>query len=152
MSPAAAHDDTELAGLLLATLPRLGKLAAAQAGGGLTLERARLLWQLRDGALRSGDLAHRCALSPPAVSELVDTLVREGLARRAEDATDRRVVVVELTARGRRELDRLHEHMTERIAQLLSTLTAEKRSRLRSALADLQEAIAASTKEAAGAR
>jgi len=138
--------DTELAGLLLAVLPRLGKLVA------LSFERVRVLWQLRERALRSGELAQRCALTAPALSELVDSLVQEGLCRRMEDASDRRVVVVELTARGRRELERVHDVMTERVAQLLSKLPAEKRARLRSALSDLQDAVEALGKETASAR
>src|SRR5438128_1111910 len=103
--------ETELAGLLLAVLPRLGKLAgqAAHERGALSFERVRVLWQLRERALRSGELAQRCALTAPALSELVDSLVHEGFCRRTEDASDRRVVVVELTARGRRELERVRE-------------------------------------------
>jgi DNA-binding MarR family transcriptional regulator len=151
--PAPGRAETELAGLLLATLPRLGKLAAQQhEPGGLSFERLRALWQLRQRPLRSGELAQRCALSAPALSELVDSLVREGLCRRTEDSGDRRVVLVELTARGRRELDRAHDQMTERIAQLLAKLPTEKRARLRSALADLQDAIEAMNRETAGAR
>jgi len=146
--------DTELAGLLLAVLPRLGKLVAQSAHerGALSFERVRVLWQLRERALRSGELAQRCALTAPALSELVDSLVQEGLCRRMEDASDRRVVVVELTARGRRELERVHDVMTERVAQLLSKLPAEKRARLRSALSDLQDAVEALGKETASAR
>jgi DNA-binding MarR family transcriptional regulator len=68
------------------------------------------------------------------------------------DGGDRRVVLVEITPRGRREMDRAHDLMTERVARLLSTLSAEKRARLRSALTDLQEAIGALSKETTNAR
>lgn len=145
--------ETELAGALLAALPRIRRIAGMAAQHGVvTPERARFLWQLRDGALRSGDLAQRCALTPSAVSELVDILVRDGLARRAEDPADRRVVLVEITGRGRRELERVHALMTERVARLLSKLTAEKRARLRSALADLEDALDTLNREPTGAR
>jgi DNA-binding MarR family transcriptional regulator len=146
-------DERELAGLILATLPRLGKLAMS--GGEqppMSPNRAHVMWQLRERAMRSGDLAQRCAMTAPAITELVDSLARDGFTRRLEDAADRRVVLVELTARGRRELDRYREYMKERVARILATMPAEKRARLRAALIDLHDAVEATTKESADAR
>src|SRR5207245_3276599 len=151
--PTTRAEELELAGLLLSTLPRLGKMAMhAGEQNPISANRAGVMWQLRERALRSGELAQRCALTAPALSELVDSLVQEGLCRRMEDASDRRVVVVELTARGRRELERVHDVMTERVAQLLSKLPAEKRARLRSPLSDLQDAVEALGTETPSAR
>jgi DNA-binding MarR family transcriptional regulator len=146
-------EELELAGLLLATLPRLGKFAAAaHEQSSISVGRAGVMWQLRERASRSGDLAQRCVMTAPALTELVDSLERDGLARRLEDPNDRRVVLVELTARGRRELDRFRDHMRERVARVLSNMSAEKRARLRSALADLHDAMEAITRETASAR
>lgn len=146
-------ENLELAGLLLATLPRLGKMAM-HAGDQppISANRAGVMWHLRDRAMRSGELAQRCALTAPALTELVDSLGRDGYTRRLEDANDRRVVLVELTARGRRELDRYREYMKERVAVVLAKLPAEKRARLHSALTDLHEALEAMTKETANVR
>ena len=91
-------------------------------------------------------------MTAPALTELVDSLERDGLARRLEDPNDRRVVLVELTPRGRRELDRFRDHMRERVARVLSKMSAEKRAHLRSALADLHDAMEAITRETANAR
>jgi DNA-binding MarR family transcriptional regulator len=102
--------------------------------------------------MRSGDLAQRCAMTAPALTELVDSLTREGFARRLEDAGDRRVVLVELTAQGRRELDKHREVMKRGVAALLARIPAEKRARLRAALTDLNESIDAISKETANAR
>jgi len=149
----AATEEVRLAGMLLSLLPRIGKLAGqvAQNRGAITLERARILWQLVEAPRRSGDLAQRCALTPASVSELVDSLERDGFVRRSEDRTDRRVVVVEITARGRREIERVGELMTAPVAKIIAGLSAEKRSRLSAALADLEEAFAA-PKESTDAR
>ena len=149
----AKTDDLELAGLLLATLPRLGKMAmAATDQHPMTANRAGVMWQLRERAIRSGELAQRCAMTAPALTEIVDSLARDGFTKRLEDPNDRRVVLVELTPRGRRELDRYREYMKERVARVLAHLPAEKRSSLRAALADLQDAIEAMTKETAHVR
>jgi DNA-binding MarR family transcriptional regulator len=139
--------------MLLSLLPRIGKLAGqvAHERGAITPERARILWQLVEAPRRSGELAQRCVLTPASVSELVDSLERDGFVRRSEDSTDRRVVVVEITGRGRREIERVGELMTAPVAKIIASLPAEKRARLAAALADLQEALAA-PKESANAR
>lgn len=151
--PAARTDELELAGLLLATLPRLLKMSLhAGEQSQVSANRAAVMWQLRERALRSGDLAQRCVMTAPALTELVDSLSREGFARRLEDPSDRRVVLVELTTRGRRELERYRDYMKERVARVLAGLPADKRARLGAALADLQDAMEAMTKEAASVR
>lgn len=150
---AATAEDVRVAGILLSLLPRIVKLAAqvAHERGAISLERARILWQLEESPRRSGELAQRCALTPASVSELVDLLERDGLVRRSEDRTDRRVVVVEITARGRREIERVGELMRAPVAKVLAGLSADKRARLAAALNDLQEAFA-SPKETSIAR
>ena len=150
---APGAEDVRVAGMLLSLLPRIGKIAAqvAHERGAITLERARILWQLVEAPRRSGELAQRCALTPASVSELVDSLERDGFVRRSEDRTDRRVVVVEITARGRREIERVGELMRAPVAKIIAGLSSEKRVRLAAALADLQEALA-SPKESTHAR
>jgi DNA-binding MarR family transcriptional regulator len=151
---AATTEDARLAGMLLSLLPRIGKIAGqvAHERGAMTLERARILWQLVESPRRSGEIAQRCALAPASVSELVDLLERDGFVRRSEDRSDRRVVVVEITARGRREIERVGELMTAPVAKIIAGLSAEKRTRLAAALADLQEAFAAAPKESTNVR
>jgi DNA-binding MarR family transcriptional regulator len=150
---APATEDARLAGMLLSLLPRIGKIAGqvAHERGAITLERARILWQLVESPRRSGEIAQRCGLTPASVSELVDSLERDGFVRRSEDRNDRRVVVVEISARGRREIERVGELMTAPVAKILAGLSAEKRSRIAAALADLQEAFGA-PKESTHAR
>jgi DNA-binding MarR family transcriptional regulator len=152
-SRAPTTEDARLAGMLLSLLPRIGKIAGqvAHERGAMTLERARILWQLVEAPRRSGEIAQRCGLTPASVSELVDSLERDGYVRRSEDRNDRRVVVVEITARGRREIERVGELMTAPVAKIIASLSPEKRARLAAALADLQEAFAA-PKESANAR
>ena len=151
-TPAKA-EDLELAGLLLDTL-RIVKMAtaASREHSHVSANRAGVMWQLRERAMRSGDLAQRCAMTAPALTELVDSLTRDGLVRRLEDQADRRVVLVELTGQGRRELDKYSEIMKRGVASVLARLPAEKRARLRVALTDLNDSIEAMTKETANAR
>src|SRR2546428_8855877 len=102
--PPAKAEALELAGLLRDTLRIVKRArAASREHSHVSANRAGVMWQLRERAMRSGDLAQRCAMTAPALTELVDSLSRDGFVRRLEDSGDRRVVLVELTAQGRRE-------------------------------------------------
>lgn len=69
-SRAPTTEDARLAGMLLSLLPRIGKIAGqvAHERGAMTLERARILWQLVESPRRSGEIAQRCGLTPASVS------------------------------------------------------------------------------------
>lgn len=60
------------------------------------------LWER--GPLPVGELAAAAGLSAATVSQMVDHLEESGHVARARSEIDRRVVLVELTAQGRREL------------------------------------------------
>ena len=106
-------------------------------------ERGRLLWVIGDKAVRAGLVAQHLKLSAGAVTELVESLVREGLVRRDTDPDDRRAVVLALTAEGRRICDRYELAASSTIAQVLGRLTPPQRRRVRTAFADLDAAFSA---------
>src|SRR5438552_17899209 len=128
--PPAKAEDLELAGLLLSTL-RIIKMAtaASREHSHVSANRAGVMWQLRERPMRSGDLAQRCAMTAPALTEQIDSLARDGFVRRLEDPADRRVVLVELTGQGRRELDQYGESMKRGVARGLARRPAGQRGR-----------------------
>jgi DNA-binding MarR family transcriptional regulator len=69
------------------------------------------------------------ALSAPitTISSALDRLERQGLVERKRIAGDRRVVHIELTARGRRLAIRLHNAHIENCRALIARLPAEDR-------------------------
>lgn len=135
--------DLTTARALLAVMPFFGRLAAttAREHGTVSPERAKALVRLASGPLRSGELAQQCLLTPPAMTELVEGLVREGLVRRDDDPADRRAVRVSLTAAGRREAYRYHAAIAQRLAEAVAHLDPLARERLRLALEDLRRAL-----------
>lgn len=135
--------DLQTARALLAVMPLVGRLAAMKARerGTVSPERAKALSRLSAGPLRAGELAHLCLLTPPAMTELVEGLVREGLVRRDEDPSDRRAVRVSLTASGRREVDRYQTAFAEALGDAIAQLEPLARERLRLALEDLRRAL-----------
>lgn len=136
--------DAKLAQQMLGMFPWVGKLwsAAVREAGGGSIGRYKVLGMLSGkGPIRSGELATLCASSPSAMSEIIEGLSADGFVRRVDDPTDRRAVVVSLTDQGDAELDRVGELMTAELARRFAWLTAEQRSRLRTAVTDITEIL-----------
>ena len=143
MTKIASGDDLRLARAVLAILPRFGRVAwdAAQRCGMASPERGKLLWVLGDRSLRAGLVAQRLRLGAPAVTELVEGLVHDGLVKRESDPDDRRAVVLALTAEGRRVRERYELAASTALVKVLQSLTPPQRRRLRAALTDLNVAF-----------
>ena len=139
-----SHADVRVANQLLGFFPWLGHLwssAVREAGGG-TIGRYKTLGNLHGrGPIRAGELASLCGTTPSATTEVIEGLVEEGLVRRVDDPTDRRAVMVSLTEKGEVEVDRIGELMTATVVRVFDGLSAEQRSRLRSAIADVHEIL-----------
>ncbi|SIS64800.1 MarR family winged helix-turn-helix transcriptional regulator [Alicyclobacillus vulcanalis] len=71
---------------------------------------------------KSSDLARISGLSPGAITQVCDELVRLGFVERMRSSEDRRVVYVILTDRGRMHLRELTKDRAAKIAQLLDKL------------------------------
>jgi DNA-binding MarR family transcriptional regulator len=78
-------------------------------------------------------------VSLPAASRTVDDLVRRGFATRAEDAEDRRMKRVEITAPGRAVIRRLNAARLTGLEQFIETLNDAERQALSGALERLLE-------------
>lgn len=135
--------DLATARALLGVMPLFMRLIATKARehGTISPERAKLLARLDAGPLRSGELAQQCLLTPSAVTEVVEGLVREGLVRREEDPTDRRAVVVSLRAAGRHEVERYQSALADALGEAMAHLDPLARERLLLAFKDLKHAL-----------
>lgn len=91
------------------TLPRFDVLAA--------LHRA-------DGPLTMGDLSRQLLVSNGNTTAVVTRLHADGLVHRSPAAGDRRVVMVELTAEGRRHFERLAADHEQRVDTLFAGASA----------------------------
>ncbi len=149
MTPAAAETERELVRSILAVLPQLGRIAASVGRDHHTVtpQAGKLLFWLREGPMRSGELADHCMLTRPAVTELVDGLVADGYVRREESPDDRRAVVLSLTASGRRAIERFEDRFAEALKGVLAHLDAPSRDHVRTAFFDLERALKESRDE-----
>jgi DNA-binding MarR family transcriptional regulator len=107
----------------------------------LTITQTKLLHYLNETGpeLSLGEAAEQLQVSLPAVSRLVDDLVRRGMVERHEDAADRRMKRVRLTESGRATIRRLNGARLSGLGEFVSTLTEPERTKLADALAALLE-------------
>jgi DNA-binding MarR family transcriptional regulator len=80
------------------------------------------------GPCRLSELAISQGVTQPAMTQLVTRLERDGLAARGSDASDARVVLVDLTDGGREMLQRRRDDRTDRLSELLAALPDRDRA------------------------
>jgi DNA-binding MarR family transcriptional regulator len=150
MSSTAQQTDTRIAQQLLTLLPRLGQVwsgAVRECGVG-SIAGIKVLGLIsRSGPTRPGELAAAFGSTPSAMSELIEGLVGDGLARRDPDPTDRRAQLVALTPAGQAEVDRVVGSATANLLRLVERLAPAERTRLGAALSDLERALGAQTQK-----
>ena len=90
------------------------------------------VWVLRQLTRQSEcsmrELADFMKMGLSSVTGMVDRLVKQGLANRRRTDRDRRVVFVDITAKGRKILKEILEQHHRTILDLFESLTAEERS------------------------
>ncbi|GAA5152451.1 hypothetical protein GCM10023321_21160 [Pseudonocardia eucalypti] len=93
-------------------------------GEGLSREGWRVLLLLSRGGGRSmGEIAEHAAVPNPTATRVVDRLVSQSLAFRRNDPTDRRRVLVHLSADGRHVVERVSQQLEARVDGALGALT-----------------------------
>jgi DNA-binding MarR family transcriptional regulator len=125
----------EVGGLIM----RLGKQAKRSLRGkveqsGVTVPQAIALRLLAEAGGREtlGELGRNCDMLPSTLTGVVDRLEQQELVRRERDATDRRLVWIQLTDRGAALQEQL-PRWEEEIGRTLSALTGAELEVLKSA-------------------
>jgi DNA-binding MarR family transcriptional regulator len=133
--------DVELAARLRVAIARLGRQLRQQAGTGLspTLQSVVATIALH-GPLPLGELAQREHVAPPTITKLLARLDQQDLIERQRGADDKRVILVSLTALGRRQFDQSRTRRTAWLVQRLGQLETVDDARLLTAV-ELLEAI-----------
>jgi DNA-binding MarR family transcriptional regulator len=92
------------------------------------------------GGMPMTRLADELGVALPNATGIVGRLVERGIVARADDATDRRRVVVTLTDEGRRLIGEMESGRRERMSRLFSVMTDEQQRRLLQSVKDLHAA------------
>jgi DNA-binding MarR family transcriptional regulator len=111
---------------------------------GLTLTGTKVLVELeRGGPVRPSVLAAEFGVAPRTITDVVDTLERDGLAVRQPDLADRRALLVGLTSDGRTALAAGREARARLMKQIFGVLDEADRTTLTRLLQALDTAAAA---------
>ncbi|MFL6238921.1 MAG: MarR family winged helix-turn-helix transcriptional regulator [Actinomycetes bacterium] len=115
------------------------------AGCGLNHGEYRLLLRLAtrtdDKKMSAGRLSQLLLLSSGAMTNRLDRMESAGLVRRVPDPTDRRGVLVEMTAKGEKVLDGAVLASAKEDAAMLDVLSAKETTQLNALLRKVLEAL-----------
>jgi DNA-binding MarR family transcriptional regulator len=144
-TPQQTRSDAGLASALRISVSRLARrLRAERLAKGLEpglsdTQLAALASLERHSAMTPGELADHEKVQPPSMTRVIAALEELGLVMRAPHATDRRQVVLTVTARGREVVQQSRRLREEWLAQRLRELTPRERAALRAAAPILEK-------------
>lgn len=98
-----------------------------------------------DEPMSPSDLAARSGVTRATMTGLLDGLEREKFVRREPDQKDRRMLLVELTPRGRKMLDGIFPDYYRRIAKMMGHLTEAQKKTLVELLNQVTPGLSAMT-------
>jgi DNA-binding MarR family transcriptional regulator len=136
------RSDTPVAPRLRLAVTRLARRLRQQADlpGVSPTQVSALATIEREGPITLGELAALEGVQPPTISAAVGRLEEQDLVHRTVDPQDRRVHRVEISAAGRRLLERSRSRKNAYLERRLRALSTEDRATIERA-ADLLEAI-----------
>ena len=120
-----------------------GNLCFSQAGPGLrelSVPRGRVLAAMADALperVRMGDLSAALGVTARNITTIVDGLEREGLLVRQPDPSDRRAILLELTAKGHEQIAQVFALQYDLAERMFGALDADERHTLYTLLARL---------------
>ena len=127
-------DHTELAAEVRLALIPLVRQLRQQAGPDLTPSIVSALVSVSKGPITLGELAAREHVSQPMISKIASTLVEQGLAAKVPDPSDKRITRLEVTAAGRRQLERSRTRKNAWLAKQLRRLDPDEIEALRAVI------------------
>jgi MarR family transcriptional regulator, lower aerobic nicotinate degradation pathway regulator len=130
-------------GLAQLSFAVLGMLERRAAQHDLSMAQVRLLGILRDRTPTMNELARLMELDKSSVTGLVERAERRGLVLRVPSVTDRRSVLVRLTAVGREMVTQAARRFDADVVDLLGLLPGRDRGVLTGLVSRLLEAHAA---------
>lgn len=82
------------------------------------------------GPLTIGDIGKRMLVTAGCITVILDNLEKDGLVERVRSGEDRRVINVQLTAKGQAKFKRIFRKHAKRVTELASVLMEEEQAQL----------------------
>jgi DNA-binding MarR family transcriptional regulator len=107
---------------------------------GVSMPQIGALFQIRrKGVCSVSEISGELEITSAAASQMLESLVKEGLVRRSEDPNDRRAKQIVLTEKGRKTLQESIHSRQGWLTQLINQLTEQEQVQIASALKILTE-------------
>jgi DNA-binding MarR family transcriptional regulator len=113
----------------------------------LTFTQLRVLLAIEYGKDEVGKLARSARVAQPAMSKIVDHLIRLGFARRDPHPTDRRKIKLRLTPKGAAMTGRVRLKAAEKYVGAIKTLSPGDQKKLLDGIAVIFDVIEKTKKE-----
>jgi len=107
----------------------------------LTFTQLRILLAIEYGKDQVGKLAKSAKVAQPAMSKIVDHLIRLGFARRDPHPTDRRQIKLSLTAKGAAMTQRVRLKAARKYVGAIKNLSASHRNKMLDGIAVILDVI-----------
>jgi DNA-binding MarR family transcriptional regulator/GNAT superfamily N-acetyltransferase len=121
---------------------RIGVLDESLLDSGLTLTQARVLFEIGTGeTCTAGDLISLLRLDAGYLSRILQEFVDARLVKRKASPDDGRRALLSLTLKGRKKFTELDHQSRRRIGELISPLSAPKRTQLQHGMRTIQESF-----------
>jgi MarR family transcriptional regulator, organic hydroperoxide resistance regulator len=95
----------------------------------------------RNNELTMSDMARSMNVTTPAMTGVVDRLVRDGYCVRSYYPDDRRVIKIKLTAKGVKAIKNILEHRRQMITKIFSVLSNTEREEYLNILTRIQSGL-----------
>ena len=92
-------------------------------------------------------LADALGVTPPNITGIIDRLVKQGLVSRTENAEDRRVMLLQMTAKGQELIHRLHENRFQNMHSIVNSMDEDELNALMKGLNGVLKAAEALREE-----
>jgi DNA-binding MarR family transcriptional regulator len=107
----------------------------------ITVEQFHILRRIHKGSDSVSKLAEAKQISRPAISRVVDVMVKKGLVTRSQDPSDRRYVRLSLTDEGKSLLEAIFGKNRDWMAGKLASLAEDELKTIRDAMMALSRAF-----------
>lgn len=124
--------------------PRIGRRVMSELFHVADLPPAQIfvvVFLFHHGPSRSCDIGKELRVAAPTATGIVDRLEAAGYVSRVSDQEDRRAVVIELTAEGRKIAQKLRAVMIERWTEIMSKIPHEDAEKYLEILQKINEAL-----------
>jgi len=130
--------DRELAVQFLAVVPRAMRVIRQQmralARPSFSVPHFRIMGRLYRGPATASELAEIQGVSMPAMSRMVDSLVKRGYLERTQTSRDRRHIHLHHSKKGRLEFERIRRIVQSHLAESVSMLKPADKKALKTGL------------------